>query len=426
MPDWEALQREIDGEVLLPGSPGYEAAYRPAVARFHDVRPAAVVRCRTPEDVAAALALGPPAVARSGGHCFAGRSTTTGVVIDVGPMDAVSVGEGVATVGAGARLGRVYDVLDEHGLTIPAGCGPQVGIAGLTLGGGLGILGRLHGLTCDSLLAAQVVLPDGRIVDCEDGELFWALRGAGGGHFGIVTSFTFRTLAPPAATAFDLRWPVAAAPALLAAWQAAELPDEVAASVLVGEDAKLFGAALLSEADTVAVLSRFGDPASAAFRHGSYREIKRHLAGAGGDDPLHPYSKSEFFRREIPSEALAALIDNLIPGAELDFSPWGGAYNRVPADATAFPHREERFLLKQTIALEAGEPVEPATAWLRRSYEITHPYGTGGAYANFPDPELDDELRAYWGVNLDRRSARDRSRRRPRGRRQRPSSRPQA
>jgi hypothetical protein len=185
----------------------------------------------------------------------------------------------------------------------------------------------------------------------------------------------------------------------------------VAASVLVGEDAKLFGAALLDEAETRAVLAPFGDPVSAAFRHGTYREIKRHLAGSGGSgsDDRHPYSKSEFFRREIPSEALAALIDNLMPGAELDFSPWGGAYNHVPPDATAFPHREERFLLKQTIALEAGEPVMPATRWLRRSYEIVHPYGTGGAYVNFPDPELDDELRAYWGVNHDRLVALKRS-----------------
>jgi FAD/FMN-containing dehydrogenase len=327
-------------------------------------------------------------------------------------MDAVSVSGGVATIGAGARLGRVYDALDAHGLTIPAGCGPEVGIAGLTLGGGLGILGRLHGLTSDSLLAARVVLPDGRIVECDEQhepELFWALRGAGGGHFGVVTSLTFRTLAPPAATAFDLRWPVSAAPALIAAWQAAELPDELAASVLVGEDAKLFGAALLGEADTVAALAPFGDPDSAAFRHGSYREVKRHLAGEGGADHRHPYSKSEFFRRPLPDEAIAALVDHLVPGAELDFSPWGGAYNRVPAGATAFPHRAERFLLKHAIALEPGAPVEPAKRWLQRSWEIVHPCGSGGAYVNFPDPDLDDELRAYWGVNHDRLAALKRS-----------------
>ena len=107
MRDWEALQQTIAGEVLTPESPGYEAARKPAIARFHDVRPQAVVRCRAAEDVIEAIAFagGVPVAARSGGHCFAGRSTTTGMVIDVGPLDSVSVSDGVATIGAGARLG---------------------------------------------------------------------------------------------------------------------------------------------------------------------------------------------------------------------------------------------------------------------------------------------------------------------------------
>jgi FAD/FMN-containing dehydrogenase len=138
-------------------------------------------------------------------------------------MRSVAVAGQVATVGVGVRLGELYDTLAEHGLTIPAGCGPSVGIAGLTLGGGLGILGRKHGLTCDHLLGAQVVLADGRVVECgehHDGELFWALRGAGGGHFGVVTSLVFRTLPAPAATVFHLTWPPAAAAAVVQAWQA--------------------------------------------------------------------------------------------------------------------------------------------------------------------------------------------------------------
>ena len=118
MRDWEALQQTIAGEVLTPESPGYEAARKPAIARFHDVRPQAVVRCRAAEDVTEAIAFAGamPVVARSGGHCFAGRSTTTGMVIDVGPLDSVSVSDGVATIGAGARLGAVYDALLEHGV----------------------------------------------------------------------------------------------------------------------------------------------------------------------------------------------------------------------------------------------------------------------------------------------------------------------
>jgi FAD/FMN-containing dehydrogenase len=193
----------VGGDVLVAGSAEYESARRSQIARFDGVRPRAVVRCRVPEDVAQALAFareeGLHVALRSGGHCFAGRSSTTGIVIDVSGMDEVSVSDGTVTVGAGARLADVYDALAAHDRTIAAGCGPTVGIAGLTLGGGLGILGRSHGLTADQLVAARAVLADGRIVDCDERrheDLFWALRGAGGGQFAAVTQLVLRTLRP--------------------------------------------------------------------------------------------------------------------------------------------------------------------------------------------------------------------------------------
>jgi FAD/FMN-containing dehydrogenase len=421
----EALQRTIAGEVLTPETAGYDEARKPAIARFHDVRPQAVVRCRAAEDVTEALAFarrsGMAVAARSGGHCFAGRSTTTGMVIDVGPLDAVSVSDGVATVGAGARLGAVYDALLEHGVTMPAGCGPAVGIAGLTLGGGIGIMGRRDGLTSDQLVGADVVLADGRVVACDahhEEDLFWALRGAGGGHFGIVTTFTFRTVPPPDATAFDLRWPFAAAADLVRAWQAwaPDAPDAIAASLLItaGPDpgeppvVKVFGAMLGTGAETEAVLGTLGrDPAGAELRHGTHRETKRHLAGAGEpDDEGRPYNRSEFIRQALPDEAIAALVRHLEadrrPGEarELDFSPWGGAYSRVPPAATAFAHRDARFLLKHAAVLDPGVPDAPARRWLDRSWEIVHPWGTGGVYPNFPEPGLPES--AYWGANQER------------------------
>src|SRR4051812_4594425 len=231
-------------EFLRSGDPGYEAARKPAIARFHDVRPAAVVRCGSADDVAAALAFARaadlPVAVRSGGHCFAGRSSTTGVVIDVAPMDGVAVAEGEATIGAGARLGPVYDALDAHGVTIPAGCGTEVGVSGLTLGGGLGLLGRMHGLTSDRLIGAEVVLADGGTVACDadhDPDLLWALRGAGAGGFGVVTALRFATLpAPAVATRLHAEWPVGAAAAVAAAWQewAPDGPDELAATLLLG------------------------------------------------------------------------------------------------------------------------------------------------------------------------------------------------
>jgi FAD/FMN-containing dehydrogenase len=444
-PDWRGLQGAIDGEVVLPGSPDYDTVRKPSIARFHEVRPEAVVRCRTPADVAATIAVtrrsGLPVAMRSGGHCFAGRSSTQGVVTDVTPMGSVSFSDGVAAVGAGARLGDLYDALDERGATIAGGCGPTVGIAGLTLGGGLGILGRKYGLTCDQLLGAQVVLADGRVVECDahhDQELFWALRGAGGGNFGVVTSLRFGTVPAPAATSFHLVWPDRHAAAVVQAWQAwaPEAPDELAASLLVTvaadpdrpPAANLFGTMLGSESETMGLLGEVvaqagADPASASLQHLSYRATKRYLAELGDvmtgeltpdgqpPPPAYPSSKSEFFRRPLPARAVAALVDHLVDGRvegqsrELDFTPWGGAYNRVPADATAFVHRDERFLLKQAAVVHA-EPApaaeEAARRWLERSWALAHPWGSGGVYPNFPDPDLTDWQRAYHGSNYDR------------------------
>jgi FAD/FMN-containing dehydrogenase len=428
--DWQALEDSVAGEVVLPGAPSYEEARRPPIARFHDIRPQAVVRCATPADVAETLALaqraGVPTAARSGGHCFAGRSSTDGVVIDVSPMNAVTVGDGVARIGAGARLGAIYDTLDEHRVTIPAGCGTEVGIAGLTLGGGLGILGRRHGLLCDSLAAATIVVADGRTITCSEDEhadLFWALRGAGNGRFGVVTELVFQTLAPPPATAFRLVWPHADATELALAWQewAPEAPGEIAASLLITAPpepegppiATVFGAMLASERETEATLAGLVDragtgPAETELTHGSYRAAKRHLAGQGGAEHGHIYTRSEFFARPLPPETVAKLVGHIAQdrvagqARELDFSPWGGAYNRTAADATAFPHRDARFLLKHAAVIDPRTDAEPARRWVTDAWATVHPHGTGGVYPNFPDPELDDPDRAYFLANLER------------------------
>jgi FAD/FMN-containing dehydrogenase len=435
-PDWETLEGGISGEVLLPGSPGYEPARKLAIARFHDARPRAVVLCETAEDVSEAISFarrqGLRAVPRSGGHCFAERTSVEGVVIDVSPMCSVSVSGGVATVGAGARLGQVYDALDEHGLTIAAGCGPDVGIAGLTLGGGLGILGRKYGLTSDQLLGARVVLADGSIVECDEdreADLFWALRGSGGGNFGVVTSLAFRTVPAPAATAFDLIWPHAYAPEIVGAWQvwSPAAPDELAASlhVFAPDDpdqppaVSVSGSMLGTTSDARGLLDEFVaragvDPTSVTFEHASYRQTKSYLAehGPGDDRPEgHPYNKSEFFREPLPAGAVRDLLHNLSDGRragqsrELDFTPWAGAYNRVSTGATAFAHRDERFLLLQVAVVESDAPAaerEAARDWLARSWSSLHPWGAGRVYPNFPDPDLEDWAFAYHGTNLER------------------------
>src|SRR5512132_3580204 len=166
LPDWASLRRRIDGDVALPGSPVSQASPPPFNARFRHARPSVIVSCASPQDVAEAIWFarrhGLELATRAGGHSFAGHSSTRGVLVDVSPMRSVTVAGGVATVGAGARLGEVYEALQDQDLTIPGGTCPSVGVAGLTLGGGLGILGRKYGVTADHLIGAEVVLADGR------------------------------------------------------------------------------------------------------------------------------------------------------------------------------------------------------------------------------------------------------------------------
>ena len=211
MADLAEFGGSLDGELFSPDSPDYEAIRRPVNLAYREVRPRFVVLCRSVSDVVGAMTYatitGDRIAPRGGGHCFAGRSSTDGIVLDLSGLDDISVADdGVATIEAGARLGQVYAALHAYGQTVPAGCGPTVGITGLTLGGGIGLLGRKHGLTCDRLVGARVVLPDGSVVDCDqdhEPDLFWGLRGAGGGQFGVVTSLRFDTIPEPMTTRIE-------------------------------------------------------------------------------------------------------------------------------------------------------------------------------------------------------------------------------
>jgi FAD/FMN-containing dehydrogenase len=438
--DWQTLRCTLAGEVLTPDSPGYDLARTPPIPLFQGVRPAAVVRPRSEADVVAALSFATSAevatVVRSGGHSFAGLSSTEGLLIDLSALDDVEVHGELAAIGAGARLGRVYDALDAQGLTIAAGCGPTVGIGGLTLGGGLGILGRIHGLTSDQLRGARVVLADGRVVDCDEQhepDLFWAVRG--GGALGVVTRLEMRTVPAPETTTFHLAWPASATPALIAAWQlwAPDAPDQLAASLLVtaGPDPdrpptpNVFGAFQGDQpgADDLLddLVGRIGvAPLTCTSHTSSYRRAKERLVEIGDQFGLaahgphaelrHGFHKSEYFADLLPHSAIQAVTDLLArrptgAGCELDLMPWGGAYNRVESAATAFVHRTDRFLVRYAVSVDpaatAGERAA-ARDWLDQCWLVLHPHGTGRAYQNFPDPTLDDEQRAYHGDNLDR------------------------
>jgi FAD/FMN-containing dehydrogenase len=410
----------LDGELFRPDSPGYDAIRRPVNPAYRDVRPRLVVLCRSVSDVvstiAYAAATGERIAPRGGGHCFAGRSSTDGIVLDLSGLDAISVAaDGSATIGAGARLGPVYAALHADGRTLPAGCGPSVGIAGLTLGGGIGLLGREHGLTCDRLVGARVVLADGSVVDCDhdhEPDLFWALRGAGGGQFGVVTSLRFDTVPEPLTTRIEAHWSGLAIEELVAAWQtwAPDAPDELTVNLtLMAEpgasvQATLFGASTLKEEQTREslreLIDRAGVSAAIELRAGvPFHRLKSTFADSRERTLKF---RSEFFARSMTRGTLASLLAQLGAATttgrrELSFTAMGGAYNRVAEDATAFAHRGERFLLEHVA--DAADP------WVDRSWAIAHVDGSGHVYANFPDPALDDWAAAYHAGNYPRLAA---------------------
>ncbi|WP_432876075.1 FAD-binding oxidoreductase [Kribbella sp. CA-245084] len=379
-------------ELIGADDPRYDDLRRPALPQYQHVRPSAIARCGSTEDVVEALAYaqsaGLPVAPRGGGHCFAGSSSTTGLLLDLSGLNAISATDQVttdsggraavpsATIGAGARLAAVYDGLHEYALTIPAGCGPTVGIAGLTLGGGLGLLGRRYGLTCDRLVGATVVLADGRVVECsqaQEPDLFWALRGAGGGQFGVATSLVFAAVPSPTATRFTITWPRTHAAEVIALWQtwAPDAPDTITASLAVtADEVRVFGA-------TLAPFDPGPLSGHVELRDGlSWPDLKRSFSDEDVQDDRIVYSKSEFFSSPLPHDTITEL---LTAGCELNFTPMGGAYNRVPSDATAFAHRTERFLLEHT---STNQPA------VRRSWSIAHPHASGHLYPNFPDPDV--------------------------------------
>lgn len=417
MPDLAVFGAALDGQVYSPGSPGYEAIRRPVNPAYRDVRPRLVVQCRSVADVVAgiryAAASGDRIVPRGGGHCFAGRSSTGGIVLDMSGLDGISVGaDGLATIEAGARLEPVYATLHAGGRTLPAGCGPTVGIAGLTLGGGIGLLGRTHGLTCDRLVGAQVVLADGSIVDCDgdrDAELFWGLRGAGGGQFGVVTSLRFDTVPEPTATRIEARWSGIGIEDLVSAWQvwAPAAPDGLTVNLTVVSEpgtpveATLFGAATLAEGPTRELLAQFAGRAGVApeteLRTGlPFHQLKSTFADPRDVPGSAVRIRSEFFARPMARTTVASLLAQLdVPRAsgrrQIAFTAMGGAYNRVAEDATAFAHRGESFLVEHVA--DAADP------WVDRSWATAHVDGSGRVYPNFPDPALDDGAAAYHAAN---------------------------
>jgi FAD/FMN-containing dehydrogenase len=457
--DWTALARDLAGTLVRPGDGQYAAAGRLFQPQYDTLRPAGVAYVASAHDVATCLAFARryrvPVVARSGGHSYAGWSGNNGLVVDVGRLSGVTGGGGSATVGAGARLIDVYSGLAAHGTTIPAGSCPTVGVAGLTLGGGVGVTGRAYGLTCDSLTSAQIVTADGtvRTVDASrDPDLFWALRGGGGGNFGVVTSLTFRTHpAADCAYAF-VTWPWSRAQAVVRAWQqwAPSAPDALwsalhldataGGSPRVMVVANLLGTVGTLENELSALTARVGaQPASSVVHSRAYLDTMKvmggvlgwtqaqaHLPGSlPGQNPAGRVTResyaarSDIYTRAIPDTGIAALVAAVERyvgagpaggSASVAFDALGGAINRVAPGATAFVHRGGLFQA-QYIAnypghgIPSGDAVSRSRGWLNGTWQGMRRYASGEAYQNYIDPQLTDWARAYYGANLGRLSA---------------------
>jgi FAD binding domain/Berberine and berberine like len=430
------LARELDGSVVTPASAGYGEDKLLYNARFDTSHPLAIAYCESAEDVQKTVRWarkhGIPIVPRCGGHSYGGYSTTNGVVVDVTRMKRVRVGTGSATIGAGARLIDVYAQLAASGVTIPAGSCPSVGIAGLTLGGGASYAGRKFGLTCDNVLGVSIVTAQGKLLQCSAAhhpDLFWACRGGGGGNFGIVTSFRFRTHAVSNVAYYQIVWPWTNAAAAIRAWQnfAPHAPDELFSTIFMSTKAakgpgtvpvissggQFFG----SEADLTALiapLASTGTPTRVVVGTLSYMEAVLRWAGCHPVSQCHTVrrvafkGKSDYVNAPLSNSAIAILLDALeanqldprLGKGELLFDPYGGAVNRVPAAATAFVHRNALFSIQYFSSWASGAARN--LGWIRSLYAAMRPHVSGFAYQNYIDPDLRTWKHAYYGSNFRR------------------------
>ncbi|MEU3918792.1 FAD-binding oxidoreductase [Streptomyces sp. NPDC029004] len=450
-PDWNALARGLDGKLIRPGDAAYASARQLYNTRFDSLKPAAVAYVAGEDDVKECLAYAKahrtPVSIRNGGHSYAGWSSGNGrLVIDVSSLNRVAAD---GTIGAGAKLIDVYSTLGKSGRTIPAGSCPSVGVSGLTLGGGHGVTSRAYGLTCDSLTSATIVTADGKVLTAsatQNKDLFWALRGAGNGNFGVVTRLRFRTHpTPPTVTAY-LTWPWSKAAAVLAAWQkwGPEQPDEIWSSAHLaagpGGTPTLSVAAfsLGSESDLRNALDRLADRAGSPARHVSVRRrgyldamlgyancstLSREQCHLPGTTPgrskqgalqRETYAAaSDFFDRELSPAGLRALISateaftRISPsqgggGGSIALTALGGAVNRVDPLATSFVHRRSRVLAQYIGAWRAGTTGSAQQAWLKSAHASMRRYASGAAYQNYIDPTLTDWRKAYYGPAADR------------------------
>jgi FAD/FMN-containing dehydrogenase len=461
--DWTALGKDLAGTLVRPGESGYATAKLLFDPRFDGQHPAGIAYVKNAQDISTCLSFvrkfAVPFAVRSGGHSYAGWSGSSGLVIDVRDLKTVTVSGTTATVGAGTRLIDFYQGLAAKGRAVPGGSCPTVGIARLTLGGGIGVTARAYGLTCDSLESLQVVTANGAVLTAAGGsskyaDLFWACQGGGGGNFGVATSFTFRTVPAPAPVLFSLSWPWSQAARVVAAWQswAPHAPDAMWSNLHLAAAPgghtpviSVGGCYLGSDADAANLLSQLyakaGSSPSGHFLSYPQPFLTAMLIEAGcssiGYQACHlpayasggklsrasEFAKSDFFTAPLSSAGIGTLLAGVtalqrvagapggVGGIALD--ALGGAVNRVAPGATAFVHRDALFSAQYTTGWTAGADSAGVTTagisnqltWLRKYWGSMRRYASGQAYQNYIDPDLANWRQAYYGANYPRLAA---------------------
>lgn len=445
----DSLAAEIDGTLLVPGDAAFDLAAAPHNAAVNQGPPQAVLLAASGDDVARGITFATeqemPFTARSGGHSYAGYSTTEGLQISLSQLSDVVVDRSTdrAIIGAGANLATVYRECAAAGYSIPGGSCPTVGIAGLTLGGGFGFTGRQHGVLCDSLVGATMVTAAGEEITAsadENADLYWALRGGGGGNFGIVTALEFDVYPVDEVGVAQLFWSWSEAAEAFDAWQrlGPSAPSELTTNIILansgsGDDTSdltvFVNAVYLGGADELRELldplyQAAGEPddSSSIPEDMTWLDTVWHLAGCtgyqvcqqvplGNQPQQYAYYKSGYASETYDSDAVDLLVSSLeswpgtSQGGVLEFDAYGGAINEVAPDATAFVHRDQRFLGQYQAYWDEGDSdseIDAAKGWLRDFGEAIAPHNSGFAYQNYIDPELEDWEQAYYGDNFDR------------------------
>jgi FAD/FMN-containing dehydrogenase len=428
----ETLTGSVRGNVLTPESEGYDAA-RTIWNGMIDRRPALIVQCAGQADVVRAVRFASERelliAIRGAGHNIAGKALADGsFLIDLSGMRAVHVDPKAkrAWVEPGATLGDLDDETQLFGLATPTGINSTTGIAGLTLGGGFGWLSKKYGLTVDSLRSAQVVTAAGTVLTAseqENADLFWALRG-GGGNFGIVTAFEFELYeVGPTVLSGLIVHPAAAAPDVMRFYQKfdMETSDDLNVWTVFRKAPPLPFLPPEVHGTDVLIIAAFctGDMAAGEKALQPIRDFGDPIADVIGPHPFTGWQQAfdplltPGARNYWKSHNFASMPDGLIDAAiefsgrlpsnqtEIFFGGLGGQINRVAADATAYPHRDAKYVMNVHARWEDPADDAKCIAWAREYYDATAPFATGGVYVNFV-PDGDAVIAQAYGPNYDR------------------------